>query len=83
MEPLGAPRHGPSVKPRAASGRKQAACRCRHGNSIHGVASWAVIAALFAAMPFAVGKSAIGWHLGREATVSTYGTAGALALVLL
>lgn len=34
-------------------------------------------------MPFAVGKSAIGWHLGREATVSTYGTAGALALVLL
>jgi membrane protein len=39
--------------------------------------------AIFTAMLFAAGKSAIGWHLSRKATTSTYGTAGALALVLL
>ncbi|MCW1886026.1 YihY/virulence factor BrkB family protein [Luteolibacter flavescens] len=39
--------------------------------------------AVFTAALFVAGKVAIGWYLGREATASSYGTAGSLALVLL
>ncbi len=39
--------------------------------------------ALFTAALFVLGKTAIGWYLGREATASSYGSAGALALVLI
>ena len=41
------------------------------------------IGAIFTAALFVAGKSAIAWYLGREATASSYGTAGSLALVLL
>ena len=41
------------------------------------------VGAAFTAALFAVGKSAIGWYLGREAMASSYGAAGSLALVLL
>ncbi|WP_367873747.1 YihY/virulence factor BrkB family protein [Luteolibacter sp. Populi] len=75
-------------------------------NTINGIASFAVIALLFAAifkvlpdvrvkwhhvrfaaiftaLLFTLGKMLIGWYLGREATNSSYGTAGSLALVLI
>lgn len=39
--------------------------------------------ATFTAILFVAGKAAIGWYLGREATASSYGAAGSLALVLL
>jgi membrane protein len=41
------------------------------------------VGAIFTAALFVAGKFGIGWYLGREATASAYGTAGALALVLL
>jgi len=41
------------------------------------------VGAIFTAALFVAGKVGIGWYLGREATASTYGTAGSLALVLL
>jgi membrane protein len=39
--------------------------------------------ALFTAVLFIIGKVALGWYLGREATASSYGAAGSLAIVLL
>lgn len=39
--------------------------------------------ATFTAALFVAGKTGIGWYLGREATASSYGAAGSLALVLL
>lgn len=42
-----------------------------------------ITGAAFTALLFVAGKTAIGWYLGRESTASPYGTAGALALVLL
>lgn len=39
--------------------------------------------ALFTAALFSLGKFALGWYLGREATSSTYGSAGSLVLILL
>ena len=39
--------------------------------------------ALFTAALFTLGKFALGWYLGREATSSTYGSAGSLVLILL
>ena len=41
------------------------------------------LGALFTAALFVLGKTGIGWYLGREATASSYGSAGALALVLI
>jgi membrane protein len=41
------------------------------------------VGAIFTAALFVAGKFAIGWYVGREATASAYGSAGALALVLL
>lgn len=41
------------------------------------------VGAIFTAALFVVGKAGIGWYLGREATASSYGAAGSLALVLL
>lgn len=41
------------------------------------------VGATFTAALFVAGKSGIGWYLGREATASSYGVAGSLALVLL
>lgn len=41
------------------------------------------VGAVFTSALFTVGKLGIGWYLGREATASSYGSAGALALVLL
>lgn len=41
------------------------------------------VGAIFTAALFVAGKAGIGWYLGREATASSYGTAGSLALVLL
>ncbi len=41
------------------------------------------VGAIFTAALFVAGKTGIGWYLGREATSSSYGTAGSLALVLL
>jgi len=41
------------------------------------------VGAVFTAALFVAGKAGIGWYLGREATASSYGTAGSLALVLL
>jgi membrane protein len=41
------------------------------------------IGAIFTAVLFVAGKAGIGWYLGREATASSYGAAGSLALVLL
>ena len=41
------------------------------------------VGAIFTAALFVLGKAGIGWYLGREATASSYGTAGSLALVLL
>ncbi|MDB6078527.1 MAG: YihY/virulence factor BrkB family protein [Akkermansiaceae bacterium] len=41
------------------------------------------VGAIFTTALFVAGKAAIGWYLGREATASSYGTAGSLALVLL
>jgi membrane protein len=38
--------------------------------------------AIFTSGLFAVGKSAIGWYLGREAMASSYGSAGAVIVVL-
>jgi hypothetical protein len=42
-----------------------------------------LVGAVFTAALFTIGKFVMGWYLGREATASTYGAAGALALVLL
>lgn len=39
--------------------------------------------ALATAALFVVGKSGLGWYLGREATASSYGSAGSLVLILL
>lgn len=39
--------------------------------------------ALVTAGLFSIGKFALGWYLGREATASSYGSAGALVLILL
>ena len=39
--------------------------------------------AIFTSGLFAVGKSVIGWYLGREAMTSSYGSAGALIVVLM
>ncbi len=39
--------------------------------------------AIFTATLFVIGKSILAWYLGRQATESSYGAAGALALVLL
>jgi membrane protein len=39
--------------------------------------------AIFTSGLFAVGKSAIGWYLGREAISSSYGSAGAVIVVLM
>ena len=41
------------------------------------------IGALFTAVLFMVGKSAIGWYLGRAATTSSYGSAGAFVVILM
>jgi membrane protein len=41
------------------------------------------LGAIFTATLFTIGKFVLGWYLGREATASAYGAAGALALVLL
>jgi membrane protein len=41
------------------------------------------LGALVTAALFVVGKTGIAWYLGREATSSSYGAAGSLALVLL
>jgi len=41
------------------------------------------VGAIFTAALFVAGKFVMGWYLGREATASSYGTAGSLALVLL
>ena len=41
------------------------------------------IGALFTSALFVLGKTAMGWYLGRQATTSSYGSAGALALVLI
>ena len=41
------------------------------------------VGAIFTAALFVGGKFLIGWYLGREATASSYGTAGSLSLVLL
>ena len=41
------------------------------------------LGAVFTAALFTIGKFVLGWYLGREATASAYGAAGALALVLL
>lgn len=38
--------------------------------------------AIFTSGLFAVGKSAIGWYLGREAMASSYGSAGAVIVIL-
>ena len=38
--------------------------------------------AIFTSGLFAVGKSAIGWYLGREALTSSYGSAGAVIVIL-
>jgi membrane protein len=38
--------------------------------------------AIFTSGLFAVGKSVIGWYLGREAMASSYGSAGAMIVVL-
>ena len=38
---------------------------------------------LFTSALFVLGKTAMGWYLGRQATASSYGSAGALALVLI
>jgi membrane protein len=40
------------------------------------------VGALFTSALFMIGKSAIGWYLGRQATASTYGSAGSFVLVL-
>lgn len=39
--------------------------------------------AVFTSVLFALGKFALGWYLGREATSSSYGSAGSLVLILL
>lgn len=39
--------------------------------------------ALFTAAMFSLGKFALAWYLGREATSSSYGSAGSLVLILL
>lgn len=39
--------------------------------------------AVFTALLFSIGKFALGWYLGREATSSSYGSAGSLVLILL
>ncbi len=39
--------------------------------------------AVFTAVLFSIGKFALGWYLGREATSSSYGSAGSLVLILL
>jgi len=39
--------------------------------------------AIFTSALFVLGKTAMGWYLGRQATASSYGSAGALALVLI
>jgi membrane protein len=39
--------------------------------------------AVFTSVLFSCGKFALGWYLGREATSSSYGSAGALVLILL
>lgn len=41
------------------------------------------VGAIFTSILFVAGKAGIGWYLGREATASSYGTTGSLALVLL
>lgn len=41
------------------------------------------VGALFTAALFVVGKSAIGWYLGRAATASSYGSAGAFVVILM
>ena len=41
------------------------------------------VGALFTAVLFMAGKLAIGWYLGREATTSSYGSAGAFVTVLM
>jgi membrane protein len=38
--------------------------------------------AIFTSGLFAIGKSAIGWYLGREAMASSYGSAGAVIVIL-
>lgn len=37
----------------------------------------------FTALLFMVGKVAVGWYLGREATTSSYGSAGAFVVILM
>lgn len=39
--------------------------------------------ALFTSVLFSIGKFGLGWYLGREATSSSYGSAGSLVLILL
>ncbi|WAC21721.1 YihY/virulence factor BrkB family protein [Luteolibacter sp. SL250] len=39
--------------------------------------------AVFTSVLFSLGKFALGWYLGREATSSSYGSAGSLVLILL
>jgi len=41
------------------------------------------VGAMFTSALFVIGKTAMGWYLGREAIASSYGSAGSLALVLL
>ena len=41
------------------------------------------VGALFTAVLFMAGKSAIGWYLGRAATTSSYGSAGAFVVILM
>ena len=41
------------------------------------------VGALFTAALFMAGKSAIGWYLGRAATASSYGSAGAFVVILM
>jgi membrane protein len=41
------------------------------------------IGAMFTALLFMVGKFVVGWYLGREATASSYGSAGAFVMVLM
>jgi membrane protein len=41
------------------------------------------IGAVLTALLFEIGKSALGWYLGRESTASGFGAAGAIVLLLL
>lgn len=41
------------------------------------------LGAVFTALFFEIGKTALGWYLGRESTVNAYGAAGSVVLLLL